>query len=70
MAGGRFRAQRYRPEYKPPGIDSSRAIAQATSFLVGARCIDQVTVDGLARQYRLKAKTAEFMLLRERQRRA
>lgn len=62
--------RRYHSEYKPPGIDSPRARAQATSFLVGARSIDHVTVDGLARQCRLKAKTAEYMLGRERQRRA
>ena len=56
--------------YVPPGVDSPRAIAHAVTFLTSARSIEHVTADGLARQYRLKPKRAECLLVQERQRRA
>lgn len=59
----------YYDRYQLPGVDSDRARANAQLFLTGARSIDHVTVDSLARQYRLSAKTAEYMLTVARQRR-
>lgn len=56
--------------YSPPGKDSPRAIAQAVMFLTNARSIDHITVDGFARQYRLKPERAQGLLLSEQQRRA
>ena len=64
-----MRARQYRPEYVAPARDSDRAIAQATLFLCGAGSIDGVTVDHLARQYRLSPKRAEYMLMIEQRRR-
>mgnify|MGYP000445095519 CR=1 FL=1 len=61
---------RYHFGYSPPATDSPRAIANAVQFLIGARSIEHVTADGLARQYRLKPKRAECLLVQERQRRA
>ena len=55
--------------YVVPGVDSPRAIANAVLFLIGARSIEHVTADGLARQYRLKPKRAECLLIQERARR-
>jgi hypothetical protein len=57
--------RRYRPEYKPPAVDSPRALANATMFLVGTRTLEHLTADKLAHQYRLKPKTAEYLLGRE-----
>lgn len=56
--------------YQPPGVDSARARANATLFLCGAVSVEEVTTETLAHQYRLKPKTAEYLLIRERQRRA
>lgn len=56
--------------HKPPGRDSPRAVAQATLFLTGARSLENVTADGLARQCHLSAKRAEYMLAVAQQRRA
>ena len=55
--------------YTPPGKDTPRAVANATLFLAGARSLEHVTVDGLARQYRLSMKRAEYMLTVAQQRR-
>jgi hypothetical protein len=55
--------------YKPPGIDSPRARANATLFLCGAATVDEVTAEALAYRCRLRLKTAEAMLSQERQRR-
>jgi hypothetical protein len=60
----------YRPEYTAPSRDSDRAIAQATLFLCGARSIDGVTAESLARQYRLSPQRAEYLLTLEQNRRA
>jgi hypothetical protein len=62
--------QSFRPAYVPPAKDSDRAIAQCTTFLASARSIDDVTVESLARQYRLSIKRAEYLLVVARQRRA
>lgn len=61
---------RHRPEYEMPGIDSARAIANAQMMLCGAVSVDQWTPERFARQFRLSAKRAEYMLTIERQRRA
>jgi hypothetical protein len=63
------RPRQFRPEYTAPAKDSARAIAQATLCLCGARSIDGVTIDHLARQYRLSPKRAEYMLMIEQRRR-
>lgn len=56
--------------YKPPAIDSVQAQANAKTYLVSARALPpHVTPEWLARTYRLKIKTAEYMLIIERQRR-
>lgn len=52
-----------------PAIDGRRARASAQLFLTGARSLDGVTAEGLARQYQLSRKLAEYMLTIERQRR-
>jgi len=56
--------------YAPPGTDSPRAKASAQLFLTGARSLDHVTAEWLARSYHLKPKTAEYLLIIARQRRA
>lgn len=61
--------QRNFSSYKAPGKDTPRAKAQAVTFLVSARSIDHLTVDGFAHRYHLSAKTAEYLLWREKQRR-
>lgn len=53
----------------PPGIDSPKARAGAQLFLSGARTLDHVTVESLARQYGLSPKIADYMLTIARQRR-
>jgi hypothetical protein len=61
---------RFRPKYAPPAIDSPRAISNAQLLICGAVSIDQWTPDGLARQFSLSTRRAEYMLTVERQRRA
>lgn len=63
-------SRRYRPEYTMPAVDSPRAIAAATMILTGARSIDHLTIEGFAHQQRLKPKTAEYLIGREKKRRA
>lgn len=53
----------------PPGIDSAKARAGAQLFLSGARSLEHVTAESLARQYRLSPKVAEYMLTIASQRR-
>jgi hypothetical protein len=53
--------------YKPPAIDSARARATAVMFLTN--CRDLPAVDFLAGQYRLKPKTAAYLLGQEKARR-
>lgn len=62
--------RRFFSSYKPPAIDSTRAVANARLLLVGARSVDDFTVAELAHTCRLKPKTAEYMLEQERKRRA
>lgn len=54
---------------KPPTVDSQKARAGAQLFLTGARSLDGITAEWLARSYNLEAKTAEYMLTIARQRR-
>jgi hypothetical protein len=54
---------------KPPTLDSQRARAGAQMFLTGARSLDGITAEWLARTYNLEAKTATYMLTIARQRR-
>ena len=56
--------------YSQPGVDSSRARANAVMFLTNARDISGVSVSSLARQYRLKEATARELLCAEQARRA
>jgi hypothetical protein len=55
-------------------LDSAFTVAQARGALVAmltmTRSIEHLTVEGLARTYRLKAKEIEYLLTIERQRRA
>lgn len=60
----------WRASYSPPGIDSPRARAQAVLFLTQCVKLDHLTVEFLSHQYRLKPKTAEYLLWQEKQRRA
>lgn len=55
--------------YKPPAKDSARAVANATLFLTGARSIEGVTAEDLARRYTLSIKRAEYLLTLAVQRR-
>lgn len=48
--------------YTPPGADSARARANAALFLTGARSLDGITAEWLARSYHLKPKTAAYLL--------
>lgn len=52
-----------------PAIDGTKARAGAQLFLSGARSLDHVTAESLARQYHLSPKLAEYMLVIARQRR-
>lgn len=60
-----FRGQRSIPDsYRPPAKDSAQAKANATCWLYG--CTEQRLVDatpaGVARDYGLSERTAEYML--------
>lgn len=59
----------FRQEYRVPGIDSPRAIANARLLLVGAVKLDHLQPDQFARLYRLKPATAARMIEEERARR-
>ena len=54
---------------KPPAVDGQKSRAGAQLFLAGARSLDHITAESLARQYRLSPKIAEYMLTIARQRR-
>jgi len=56
--------------YKPPAIDSAKALANAKTFLCSAVSLKNTTADGLARQYRLSPKRAEYELTIAKQKRA
>ncbi|MFS0736952.1 hypothetical protein ABC347_07870 [Sphingomonas sp. 1P06PA] len=62
--------RQYRPEYQMPSIDSPTAQANAKTFLCNARSLEGWDVDRLAHFYRLKPKTAEYLLTLEQGRRA
>lgn len=60
---------RRRYSRKTPTLDSQRARAGAQLFLTGARSLDGITPEWLARTYNLEAKTADYMLTIARARR-
>lgn len=64
-----MRPRRYIPEYTMPAIDSPRARAAATLFLLNARSIEHLTAERFAHQMRLKPATAERMIEAARKRR-
>lgn len=45
-----------------PAIDGAKARAGAQLFLTGARSLDGITAEWLARSYHLKPKTAAYLL--------
>lgn len=58
------------PSTRLPTKDSDDGLKNATLFLVGARSLDGVTADEIARRYTLSIKRAEYMLTVELNRRA